>query len=653
MAIYHLSVKAISRSTGRSAPGAAAYRAGEKIVHERTGEVFDYSRKLGVGLTGIVMPSNAAWTPTRSELWNAAEAAEKRKDACVAREHEIALPKELTDQERFALVKGYAQDLADRHGCAVDYAIHHPHRGRDGESNENWHAHLLTTTREVAGDGLGQKCQREKAGQNRAADLELERKIWAEQCNTALEQAGHAERVDHRSLEAQGIDRDPTSHKGVAVTGMERRGIETDVGARLAAAQAEGELDRRLAADLDRRIIDTKTSLNQALAEREAHRKEIRHARDQHPSRTQEPATLATLRDVWGVDNVHDLGRSEDLLQSHAPDHLRRSEQAQPGHLDLHKLDAERDRRVAPPTTEPPREINRSSTVHQPSVNTPAQQAPAKPVEQAAPAKAMDAKKPEPQPDVSHRAHLTESDRELIVNTEKSLAAAEKGREGAIEALGTRLYKLEATAAEVGEQTKPYQLYQGEFNDKHHREIAARQSHTYALMDVNEQAKKEGYSAIPYPEQAGEPRSKGFEAITEQARAMYAEHMKTQRPAKTLFGNDEKGKAWDARAVALKDKVAGCEKALAWRDKARAEAIEKRQPKVEAQVEKKRQEHAADKAKDLSRVAGNRARHQALGKEIDRLKDWAKRVLTPERQKQLQRTVEHVREMSNQRGIGR
>lgn len=269
MAIFHLSVKAVSRSSGRSATGAAAYRSAEKIVDARTGEIHDYARKRGVGITGIVTPAGSTWTPTRAELWNAAELAEKRKDACVAREHEIALPKELTDQQRLALVKGYAKNLADRHGCAVDFAIHHPHRGRDGETNENWHAHILCTTRQVEGLGLGQKCQREKAGQNRAADLDLERAVWASVANAALEATGHAERIDHRSLKAQGIDREPTRHKGPTVTAMERRGVDTEVGQRLAAAAAEGERERAEARALDKQIIDTSRSLEYALGERD------------------------------------------------------------------------------------------------------------------------------------------------------------------------------------------------------------------------------------------------------------------------------------------------------------------------------------------------------------------------------------------------
>ena len=101
VAIFHLSVKPISRSAGRSATGAAAYRAGEKIEDLRTGEIHDYRRKGGVESADLVLPNGApVWASDRSKLWNAAELAEKRKDACVAREYEVALPSELSPVER-------------------------------------------------------------------------------------------------------------------------------------------------------------------------------------------------------------------------------------------------------------------------------------------------------------------------------------------------------------------------------------------------------------------------------------------------------------------------------------------------------------------------------------------------------------------------
>lgn len=227
MAIYHLSVKPISRSSGRSATASAAYRSGKKITDERTGEIHDYTRKKGVESADIILPKNAPdWAKDRSQLWNAAELAESRKNACVAREFEVALPRELPAEERRKLAIEFAQEMADSEGCAVDVAIHAPSSKHD---NENYHAHILRTTRKIEADGLGEKLDTEKAGRKRKDDLEAIRTRWADMTNAALERNGIAARVDHRTLKQQGIDRDPTKHLGPAATGYERRtGLASD-----------------------------------------------------------------------------------------------------------------------------------------------------------------------------------------------------------------------------------------------------------------------------------------------------------------------------------------------------------------------------------------------------------------------------------------
>lgn len=237
MALYHLSVKPISRSAGRSATAAAAYRAACQIADQRTGELHDYSRKRGVLSADIVLPIGAAkWASDRVSLWNAVEMAEKRKDACVAREFEVALPAELSEGERRRLALDFAKEMADREGCAVDVAIHAPGRGGD---NRNHHAHILRTTRKVTADGMGEKLETEMAGRNRRRDLEAVRERWASITNERLRQNGHAERVDHRSLEEQGINRLATLHLGPAVMGMARRGVRSDVQVRLDLEMAE------------------------------------------------------------------------------------------------------------------------------------------------------------------------------------------------------------------------------------------------------------------------------------------------------------------------------------------------------------------------------------------------------------------------------
>lgn len=275
MAIYHLSVKAISRSAGRTSTAAAAYRAGVEITDTRTGEVHDYTRKRGVVSADLVLPEGAPeWAADRSALWNAAEKAERRKDACVAREYEVALPAELSAEARRQLALDFAKEMADREGCAVDVAIHEP--GREGD-DRNHHAHILRTTRKVGPEGLTDKLDTEKAGRNRRDDLESVRARWAELCNERLRDAGIEATVDHRSLKAQGIEREPTKHLGPTASAIERRTGEASrrrldfdqaVTERLARAKELGQLERERDA-LQSSILDLSGDLAAAKAERD------------------------------------------------------------------------------------------------------------------------------------------------------------------------------------------------------------------------------------------------------------------------------------------------------------------------------------------------------------------------------------------------
>lgn len=274
MAIFHLSVKAIGRASGRSATAAAAYRAATRIADERTGLVHDYSRKGGVEHREIVVPEGApAWAQDRARLWNAAELAETRRNSTVAREFEVALPGELAPAERRALACAFAAELTARHRCAVDLAIHAPGRGGD---LRNHHAHLLLTTRRLAADGFTEKTR--ELDDLKSGEVARWRERWAQLVNERLAEHGRAERVDHRSLAAQGVrDRDPTMHKGPAVTAIERRQersvvaerMREDIGERLQLAAERGRLERE-AQGLVRSIIDTSADLQAALQSREA-----------------------------------------------------------------------------------------------------------------------------------------------------------------------------------------------------------------------------------------------------------------------------------------------------------------------------------------------------------------------------------------------
>lgn len=231
MAFYHCSVKAVQRSKGQTATRSASYRAGELIHCERTGETHDYRRKTGVMHTEIITP-NGIQAPTRSDLWNMAELAEKRKDSCVAREYEVALPHELTHDQRTALAQEFCKHIAKVYGVAVDLCIHRPtdKEVAKGADPRNFHAHILTTTRVITDGGLGAKADNEKAGRNRKKDLESIRIAWQDFTNEHLAKAGLDIKLDHRSHKDRGLDIAPTVKMGVSATAMERKGISTEKG---------------------------------------------------------------------------------------------------------------------------------------------------------------------------------------------------------------------------------------------------------------------------------------------------------------------------------------------------------------------------------------------------------------------------------------
>ena len=257
MAIYHLSVKIIGRSAGRSVTAAAAYRSGTRIADDRTGLVHDFQRKGGVMHREIMLPDAApAWMGDRVALWNAVEKAERRKDSQLAREVEIALPRELDQETRLSLVKDFVQSEFVARGMIADVAIHNPMINKQ----EYPHAHILLTMRNIFCDGFGDK-NREW---NNKETLERWREHWAERANRTLDRTGHDERIDHRSLQAQRaaaldraadvrtseperavaiceahlLNREPEPKLGSVATALERRGILTDRGDDLRAVLA-------------------------------------------------------------------------------------------------------------------------------------------------------------------------------------------------------------------------------------------------------------------------------------------------------------------------------------------------------------------------------------------------------------------------------
>ena len=297
MAVYHFSAKTVSRSAGRSSTAAAAYRAAERIVDERTGEIHDYTRKGGVVDSQVILPGGG--TMARAELWNAVEAKHKRGDATVAREFVVALPAELAGDQRQDLARRYARELADRYGVAVDVNVHAP--GKDGDQR-NHHAHILMSACYVSAQGeLGKKaveldpihCQRHGL----ANVVEVERERWEQLANHALELAGQEARIDHRSLEAQGItDRMPGVHLGPTATAIERSGRESDIGRRareqadqfMADMQAQVALQR--AAERD--VAELETALATARWQATPVEDRLKVAKEAHQQLLQERSAL-------------------------------------------------------------------------------------------------------------------------------------------------------------------------------------------------------------------------------------------------------------------------------------------------------------------------------------------------------------------------
>lgn len=248
MAIYHLCIKIISRGKGKSAVAASAYRSGEKIKNEYDGIVHDFTRKGGIAHTEILLPQNAPQEfSDRGTLWNSVEKIEKSKNSQLAREIEVALPKELDREKQIELVREYVKENFVKVGMCADIALHDKNDG-------NPHAHILLTMRPLNEDTTwGAKSKKEYILDENGEKVKLKngnyktrkintvdwneqdkaehwRKAWADITNKYLEENSIQEKVDHRSYQRQGIEQIPTIHLGVSATQMEKKGIATDRG---------------------------------------------------------------------------------------------------------------------------------------------------------------------------------------------------------------------------------------------------------------------------------------------------------------------------------------------------------------------------------------------------------------------------------------
>lgn len=262
MAIYHASTTTVSRGAGHSSCAKSAYIGGDEITNEITGEIHSYENRHGVEHNEIILPSGIDEKITPQELWNKAEKAEVRKDARVGREWNIALPHELTPEQRKDLAKDIAQDIADRYQVGTQIAIHAPSKTGD---ERNHHVHILTTTRKIDKNlNLTDKADIELSNKKcitvgiKTTDEQIKdvREMIGTKINQHLEKAQIIEQVSHLSYKDQGIDKIPTKHMGKSATQLERKGISTAIGEYNRSAMRFNELKTALQATYNTQNVE-------------------------------------------------------------------------------------------------------------------------------------------------------------------------------------------------------------------------------------------------------------------------------------------------------------------------------------------------------------------------------------------------------------
>jgi ATP-dependent exoDNAse (exonuclease V) alpha subunit len=210
MAIYHLSVKVISRANGSSALASAAYRSASRLRDERLERSHNFTNKSGVVHSEVMLPDNAPERMgDRESLWNEVEATELRRDAQLAREIEFAIPRELTKEQGIELARDFVQSEFVDHGMIADLNVHWD-ISADGMAKP--HAHVMVTMREVDEDGFGKKVRE----WNATSQVEQWRKRWADHVNERLASLDIDARIDHRSYKDQGIGLEPQNKIGPA-----------------------------------------------------------------------------------------------------------------------------------------------------------------------------------------------------------------------------------------------------------------------------------------------------------------------------------------------------------------------------------------------------------------------------------------------------
>lgn len=305
MALYHFSVKQVSRGKGQTVVNSAAYISGQKLYNDYYGQVHDYTKKSGVMFTEILKPD---YVPERlsdrETLWNEVERAEKGKRAQLAYSFDIALQNELTLEENIQLAREFCQEQFVARGMIVDLAVHEG-KSKDGDEPNNPHFHVLAPIRPFTEKGnWGNKQKREyvldeegnrikdangryvfnavsTTGWNEPELLKEWRKAWTEKVNDKFRECHMAARIDHRSYKEQGIDLIPTIHEGYEVRAMEKKGIKTII----------GELNRAIR-QFNQMFISLKDSIQWMKTAYEEMKMEL-------DRRQQNPTLLESLQDYY------------------------------------------------------------------------------------------------------------------------------------------------------------------------------------------------------------------------------------------------------------------------------------------------------------------------------------------------------------------
>lgn len=307
---YRLSVKIIGRSAGHSAVAAAAYRSGEKLQDERLGITQDYSRKQHVTASEIITPRHAPeWMMHREKLWNAVEKTEIRKDAQLAREVVLSLPRELQEPQRMELVKRFVTTEFVSKGMVADVSFHTP---KAGDGGDNPHAHVMLTMRNLSPEGFGQKNREWNTAIFTKDDMIKDknqlvglRATWAHYVNDALTDSGSSTRVSHLSNEAQGARTYPINIPFTSYQ-IQKRGVDSDIYVDCLSAKHRQSIER-----FQEKILEPKTAKSifnsQQLAQDEFIKKRRQNVVDSFPNSLEPTTTVSQIKRMKTIDHDHGI----------------------------------------------------------------------------------------------------------------------------------------------------------------------------------------------------------------------------------------------------------------------------------------------------------------------------------------------------------